>query len=52
MCSRNPYHCIVPPYIVEHLAQSESPEVRAEAIAHLSTDATVRAFRHLSTARR
>ena len=45
MCYRNPYQCIVPPYIIEHLAQSENPEIRAEAIAHLSVDATVRAFR-------
>lgn len=45
MYYRNPYQCIVPPYIVEKLAQSENPEVRAEAIAHLSADATVRAFR-------
>jgi Zn-dependent metalloprotease len=45
MCYRNPNYCIVPPYIIEHLAQSGNPEVRAEAIAHLSADATVRAFR-------
>jgi Zn-dependent metalloprotease len=45
MCYRNPYHCIIPPYIIENLAQSENPEVRAEAITHLSVDATVRAFR-------
>lgn len=45
MCDRNPYYCIVPPYIIENLAQSENPEVRAEAIAHLSADAMVRALR-------
>ncbi len=45
MYYRNPYQCIVPPYIIENLAQSENPEVRAEAIAHLSVDATVRAVR-------
>ena len=45
MCYRNPNQCIIPPYIIENLAQSENPEVRAEAIAHLSADATVRAFR-------
>ena len=45
MCYRNPNQCIIPPYIIENLAQSENPEVRAEAIAHLSTDAAVRAFR-------
>lgn len=45
MSYRNPYHCIIPPYIIENLAKSEDPEVRAEAIAHLSADATVRAFR-------
>ncbi len=37
---------IVPPYIIERLAQSENPEVRAEAIAQLSADAALRALRH------
>ena len=46
MCYRNPIQCIIPPYIIEHLAQSENPEVRAEAIAQLSDDAAVRTLRH------
>ena len=46
MCYRNPYHCIIPPYIIENLAQSENPEVRAEAIAQLSANAKIRAFQH------
>lgn len=35
MCIRNPIHCIIPPYITEHLAQSEDPQIRAQAVASL-----------------
>ena len=34
---RNPYHCIVPPYLVERLAQSPNKEVRSSAISPVSS---------------
>lgn len=36
MCIRNPIHCIIPPYITEHLAQSEDPQIRVQAVASLA----------------
>src|SRR5262245_26309320 len=45
MCSRHPIQCIVPPYVTEQLAKSKNPKIRAMAIAHLSTAATMRALR-------
>ena len=39
---RNPIHCIIPPYITEHLAQSEDPQIRAEAIASLAAAEEIR----------
>jgi Zn-dependent metalloprotease len=50
MCNRNPIQCIIPPYITEHLVQSADPQIRSRAIAHLSTAATVRAFREAAQA--
>ncbi|WP_422420574.1 M4 family metallopeptidase [Pseudomonas sp. GZD-222] len=50
MCNRNPYHCIIPPCITEHLARSDDPEVRARAIANLKAGATFRATRLSSRA--
>ncbi len=49
MCIRNPIHCsIVPPYIMEHLAQSEDPQIRAEATASLAAAEEIRASRYVS----
>ncbi|AYC33626.1 M4 family peptidase [Pseudomonas cavernae] len=45
MCARDPLHCIIPPYIIEHLAQSADPEVRCRAIANLAASKTFRAVR-------
>ncbi|MCQ2993062.1 M4 family metallopeptidase [Pseudomonas syringae] len=45
MCHRNPLHCIVPPYILEHLAQSPHARVRALAITNLASSSAFVAFR-------
>ncbi len=50
MYMRNPIHCIVPPYMTEQLAHSPNPQVRARAIAHLSTAAHMRALREAAQA--
>jgi Zn-dependent metalloprotease len=43
--SHIPFYCFVPPHIVDQLAQSSDPAIRARAIATKSTDAAVRATR-------
>jgi Zn-dependent metalloprotease len=49
MSSRaGPLHTIVPPYIVEHMCQSEDPRVRERALAALEHAAAVRAVRSFS----
>ena len=45
MCNRHPIHCIIPPYIMEHLAQSEDPQIRAAANASLAAAEEIRASR-------
>ncbi|MCQ3001364.1 M4 family metallopeptidase [Pseudomonas syringae] len=45
MCHRNPLHCIVPPYILQHLAQSPHARVRALAITNLASSSAFVAFR-------
>ncbi|WP_166358885.1 M4 family metallopeptidase [Pseudomonas akapageensis] len=50
MCTRNPLHCIIPPYITERLAQSDDPQVRSQAIANLKADAGYRATRESAQA--
>jgi Zn-dependent metalloprotease len=50
MCTRNHSQCILPPYITEQLAKSPNPQIRDRAIAHLSTAATMRAFREAAQA--
>ncbi|UVE16488.1 hypothetical protein NVV93_12790 [Pseudomonas sp. LS44] len=50
MCSRNPLHCIVPPYIIEHLAQSADPAVRCWAVANLAASQALRAVRSTTQA--
>jgi len=45
-CSaHNPIHCVVPPFILERLAQSEDRKVRERALANLQLGAEVRAMR-------
>ena len=43
--SRYPLHCIVPPYIIERLARSSDPTIRACAHCNLHADAAFRAQR-------
>jgi Zn-dependent metalloprotease len=42
---RHPVQCIIPPYMLEHMARSEDPQVRELAIAGLTRSAAVRAVR-------
>ena len=42
---RHPIQCIVPPYMVEHMARSEDLRVRERALVHLARAAAVRAVR-------
>lgn len=42
---RHPIQCIVPPYIVEHMARSADPRVRERALTSLAHGAAVRAVR-------
>lgn len=43
--SHNPFHCFVPPYIVDQLAQSPDPAVRARASAAQASAAAARSMR-------
>lgn len=45
MCIRNPIHCIIPPYITEHLAQSGDPQIRDRAVASLAAAQQIRGYR-------
>jgi Zn-dependent metalloprotease len=42
---RHPIQCIVPPYMVEHMARCADPRLREEALAHLARAAAIRAVR-------
>jgi len=42
---RNPIQCIVPPYIVEHMARGDDPRLREWALVHLARAAAIRAVR-------
>ena len=42
---RNPIHCILPPYILDKLAESAVPRVRKLAIEAIARSATLRATR-------
>lgn len=41
----NPFHCFVPPYLVDQLAESEDPEIRRLALDAIALDATARTLR-------
>lgn len=45
MCTRHPLHCIIPPYMLEHLAQSPHAKVRALAITNLASRSASAALR-------
>jgi Zn-dependent metalloprotease len=45
MCHRHALFCIIPPYIIERLAHSTNPRVRACAIANLQAGSYLRAQR-------
>jgi len=44
---RNPFHCVVPPFLLERLAQSSKKEVRLAAIENLQTSAAIRGKRSI-----
>ena len=45
---RQPIQCIVPPYMVEHMARSADPQVRERALVDLARASAVRAVRTFS----
>jgi Zn-dependent metalloprotease len=44
-CCRNPIHCILPPYVLDKMAESPVPAVRKLAIEAIARSATLRATR-------
>ncbi len=44
-CCRNPLHCILPPYVLDSMAESSDPAVRRLAIEAIARSATLRATR-------
>ncbi len=44
-CCPNPIHCILPPYVLDHMSQSGDPKVRKLAIEAIARSATLRATR-------
>ena len=47
MCQRNPLHCIVPPYILDHMAASSDSHTRTRAIANIRAAVAARTVRSL-----
>lgn len=45
MCERHPLQCFIPPYIMEHMAQSSHARIRALAITNLASSSAFVAFR-------
>ncbi|MGH8503691.1 MAG: M4 family metallopeptidase [Gammaproteobacteria bacterium] len=45
MSDRHPLHCIVPPYVLDHLAKADDPKVRDLAVDAIATGAAARATR-------
>lgn len=41
----NPLHCLVPPYVIEHMAQSSDPEIRKIAMETMAASASMRTMR-------
>jgi Zn-dependent metalloprotease len=50
MHHRCPIHCFVPPYIVDELAKSADPKIRARALSQTRAAARLRAFREAAQA--
>ncbi len=44
-CCPNPIHCILPPYVLDHMADSDDPKVRRLAIEAIARSASLRATR-------
>ncbi|MEZ5284803.1 MAG: M4 family metallopeptidase [Vicinamibacterales bacterium] len=44
-CCHNPIHCILPPYVLDQMAKSDDPRVRAQAIEAIARSASLRATR-------
>ena len=44
-CCPNPIHCILPPYILDKMAESDDPQVRKQAVETIARSATLRATR-------
>lgn len=44
-CCRNPIHCLIPPHVFEHMANSGDPAVRRLAVKAIAVDADARATR-------
>jgi Zn-dependent metalloprotease len=44
-CCRNPVHCILPPYVLDKMAESPLPAVRKLAVEAIARSATLRATR-------
>ena len=44
-CCPNPIHCILPPYVLDHMAESDNPKIRKLAIEAIARSASLRATR-------
>lgn len=44
-CCRNPIHCILPPYVLDKMAESSDSKVRKLAIEAIARSATLRSMR-------
>lgn len=44
-CCPNPLHCILPPYLLDKLAESSDPKVRALAVETIARSASLRSMR-------
>jgi Zn-dependent metalloprotease len=49
MSAPRPHHCIVPPYLLEHLLANEDPQIRRAALDSLIESAAARAHRNAVT---
>lgn len=50
-CRRNPLHCIIPPYVIDHLTEHPDPKVRKDARESLAQSAAFRAIRSVTPTR-
>jgi Zn-dependent metalloprotease len=44
-CCPDPLHCILPPYVLDHMAQSDNAKIRRLAVEAIARSATLRATR-------